>query len=70
MTRTEKENMVPVWERVTITLEEAAAYSGIGTRKLRSMTDDPECKFVVWVGTRRMIKRKVFDEYIADAYSV
>lgn len=28
MTRTEKENLVPVWERITISLEEAAAYSG------------------------------------------
>ena len=35
MTRTEKENLVPVWERITISLEEAAAYSGIGVRKLR-----------------------------------
>lgn len=25
MTRTEKENLVPVWERITISLEEAAA---------------------------------------------
>ena len=39
MTRTEKENLVPVWERITISLEEAAAYSGIGVRKLRDMTD-------------------------------
>lgn len=43
MTRTEKENLVPVWERITISLEEAAAYSGIGVRKLRDMTDKPEC---------------------------
>lgn len=42
MTRTEKENLVPVWERITISLEEAAAYSGIGVRKLRDMTDKPE----------------------------
>ena len=42
MTRTEKENLVPVWERITISLEEAAAYSGIGVRTLRDMTDKPE----------------------------
>lgn len=58
MTRTEKENLVPVWERITISLEEAAAYSGIGVRKLRDMTDKPECNYVIWVGNRRMIKRK------------
>ena len=52
MTRTEKENLVPVWERITISLEEAAAYSGIGVRKLRDMTDKPECNYVIWVGNR------------------
>ena len=41
MTRTEKENLVPVWERITISLEAAAAYSGIGVRKLIYMTDYP-----------------------------
>lgn len=70
MTRTEKENLVPVWERITISLEEAAAYSGIGVRKLRDMTDKPECNYVIWVGNRRMIKRKKFDEYLESAYSV
>lgn len=69
MTRTEKENLVPVWERITISLEEAAAYSGIGVRKLRDMTDKPECNYVIWVGNRRMIKRKKFDEYLESAYS-
>lgn len=33
MNREEKNNLVPVWERATITLEEAAAYTGIGVRK-------------------------------------
>ena len=38
MNREEKNNLVPVWERATITLEEAAAYTGIGVRKLREMS--------------------------------
>ena len=70
MTRTEKENLVPVWERIAISLEETAAYSGIGVRKLRDMTDKPECNYVIWVRNRRMIKRKKFDEYLESAYSV
>jgi len=44
--------------------------SGIGVRKLRDMTDKPECNYVIWVGNRRMIKRKKFDEYLESAYSV
>ena len=70
MTRAEKEKTVPVWERTTITLEEAAAYTGIGVKKLRQMTDEPTCNYVIWVGTRRMIKRKKLDEFIDQAFSV
>ncbi len=70
MTKYEKREIVPVWERAMITLEEAAAYTGIGVRKLRHMTDSPSCDYVVWVGTRRMIKRKKLDVFLERAYSV
>lgn len=29
-----------------------------------------KCPFVLWVGNRRMIKRRVFDEYIEKMYSI
>ena len=51
-------------------LEEAAAYSGIGINKLRSMTDSDECKFVLWNGTKRLIKRRKLDEYLDKAFSI
>lgn len=53
-----------------LTIEEAALYSGIGRNKLRQLTDDENCKFVLWVGNKRLIKRKKFDEFIAVAYSI
>ena len=31
----EKKGVVPIWEKSNLTLEEAAAYSGIGINKLR-----------------------------------
>lgn len=61
---------VPVWEKANLTLDEAAAYSGIGKNKIRELSDDENCKFVLWVGTRRLIKRKIFDKYIEQQYSV
>ncbi len=66
----DKDSSVPIWERATLTLEEAAAYTGIGIKKLRRMTDEPTCDYVLWVGTRRMIKRKKLDEFIDQAFSV
>lgn len=43
MTKEEKANAVPVWEKAMLTLEEAAAYTGIGVNKLRTMSDTPGC---------------------------
>ena len=64
-------NLVPVWEKANLTLEEAAAYFGIGINKLRDMTDSKECeKYVLWVGNRRLIKRKLFEEYLQSEYSI
>ena len=49
---------IPIWEKSNLTLEEAAAYSGIGINKLRQLTDDDNCEFVLWIGTKRLIKRR------------
>ena len=61
---------IPIWEKSNLTLEEAAAYSGIGINKLRQLTDDDNCEFVLWIGTKRLIKRRKFDEYIEKLYAI
>lgn len=61
---------IPIWEKSNLTLEEAAAYSGIGINKIRQLTNDEKCEFVLWIGSKRLIKRKKFDEYLESAYSV
>ena len=60
---------IPIWEKSNLTLEEAAAYSGIGVNKLRKLTDINNCPFVIWNGAKRLIKRRKLDEYI-DGRSV
>lgn len=57
---------VPIWEKMTLTIEEAAAYSNIGVNKIREMASDRKCSFVVNIGNRRLIKRKEFEEYISN----
>lgn len=69
----EKQNekkFVPIWEKSTLTIEEAALYSGIGRNKLRQLTDDDNCPFVLWVGSKRLIKRKLLDEHIEKMFSL
>lgn len=55
---------IPVWEKVNLTLEEAAALFGIGVNELRRKTNEPGCSFVLFKGTHRLIKRKKFEEYL------
>lgn len=60
----------PLWRKSYLTVEEAATYSGIGKDKLRELTDDENCPFVLWNGTKRLIKRRVLDECLDKAYSI
>lgn len=55
---------VKVSEKILLSITEAAAYSGIGLNKLRELTNDPRCTFVLYVGKRRLIKRKAFEEFV------
>lgn len=61
---------VPIWHKLTLNLDEAMAYYGIGRDKLREMTSQEDCPFVLWIGTKRLIKREALDEYIRKSYSV
>ena len=61
---------IPIWEKSNLTLEEAAAYSGIGINKLRKLSDNEQCQFVLWIGSKRLIRRKKLDEYTEKMYSV
>lgn len=61
---------VPIWEKSNLTLEEASEYYNIGVKKLKELTKNENCGFVLWVGNKRLIKRKQFDEYIKTIYSI
>lgn len=61
---------IPVWEKTNLTLEEASAYSGIGVNKLREISNENNCPFVLWVGSKRLIKRRQLDRYLDQAFSI
>ena len=63
-------NEISIWKKGNLTLEETAAYSGIGINKIRLISDKEDCEFVLWVGTKQLIKRKKLDEYIERMYSI
>ncbi|MDO5402357.1 MAG: excisionase [Eubacteriales bacterium] len=61
---------VPIWEKLTLTIDEAAAYSNIGVNKIRKMTEEPKCPFIVFVGNKKLIKRKEFEKYVNSKLSL
>lgn len=61
---------VPIWEKSNLTLEEAASYSGIGINRLRKLSEDENCSFVLWCGSKRLIKRKKLDQFLEKQYSI
>ena len=61
---------VPIWNKANLNIEEAAAYFGIGMNKLRELTEDENCKFVLYIGSKRLIKRQMFEKYLEQAYSL
>ena len=61
---------VPIWEKANLSIDEAASYFNIGTGKLREMTNKDDCAFVLWCGSKRLIKRQKFEEYLNKSFSV
>lgn len=61
---------VPIWEKSNLTIEEAAAYFGIGQGKIRELTSEPDCPYVLWVGSKRLIKRHILEDYLDSQYSI
>ena len=57
---------VPIHLKMTLTTKEAAEYSNIGINKIDSMLRSPNYPFVLFVGTKKLVKRKEFEQYISQ----
>ena len=56
---------VPIWEKYTLTIEEAAKYFRIGENKLRKLAEEnPRAGWVILNGNRIQIKRRHFEKII------
>lgn len=56
---------IPIWEKYTLSIEEAAEYFRIGQRRLRQLVEDnPDADFFLMIGNRVQIKRKKFEQFI------
>ena len=57
---------VPIHLKMTLTIREAAEYSNIGINKIDSMLRMPGCPFVLYVGSKKLVKRKEFEQFISQ----
>lgn len=57
---------IPIYEKLLLTKEEAAAYSHVGINKLEELLKVPNCSFVIYVGKKKLIKRKEFEMFISE----
>ncbi|MCR4629377.1 MAG: hypothetical protein K5760_07225 [Clostridium sp.] len=57
---------VPIYEKVTLTIREAAEYSNIGINRLENMLRMPRCPFVLYVGKKKLVKRKEFEKFLSE----
>ncbi|MGN0962672.1 MAG: excisionase [Clostridia bacterium] len=66
----DKENKVPIHLKMTLTTREAAEYSNIGINRIDKMLRTPNCPFVLFVGTKKLVKRKEFEAYISEKLAI
>ncbi len=59
------EERVPIPQKMTLTVLEAAEYSNIGITKIHSLPRQPNCPFALYVGTKKLVKRKAFEDFIS-----
>lgn len=61
----EKDIHVPIEHKLALTVNEAAEYSNIGQNKIATLLKLPDCPFVLFVGSKKLVKRKEFEEFIS-----
>ena len=66
----ESKNLIPIYCKITLTIEEAAALSNIGVNRIDAMLRKPNCPFVLFVGKKKLVKRKEFEEYISRTLTI
>ena len=68
MNNTDNTNVshVPIHLKMLLSIREAAEYSNIGINKIVSMLRKPNCPFVLFVGTKKLVKRVEFEKFMEN----
>lgn len=61
---------VPIWQKATLTIKEAAEYSNIGINRIDELLKMPTCDFVLYVGKKKLVKRKEFEGFLSTTHII
>ena len=71
MTNQNQQAMIlPIDRKMLLSIRETAEYSNIGINKIDEMLKQPNCPFVLYVGTKKLVKRKAFEEFIESRVAI
>lgn len=61
---------LPIDRKMLLSIREAAEYSNIGINKIDELLKQPNCPFVLYVGTKKLVKHRAFEEYIEGRVAI
>lgn len=70
MSNYKEKKSTPIWHKPFLTVNEAIDYFGMCEDKIKELTGGDENPFVLWNGTKRLIKRIPLEEHLTEAYSI
>lgn len=66
-----KKEEVPIWEKYCLSITQASQYFGIGEKKIRQIVQEHSTEdFLLYIGTKTMIKRNKFQAFIDTVNSL
>ena len=70
MNQNQQATNLPIDRKMLLSIREAAEYSNIEINKIDEMLKQPNCPFVLYVGTKKLVKRKAFEEFIEGRVAI
>ena len=61
---------MPFWLKLNLIKQEAVDYSNTGINKIEELLKNPKCNFVLYVGNKKLVKRKEFEQFIAKTIEI
>lgn len=66
----DKSEKLPIPLKLNLSIREASEYSNVGINRLEALLREPGCPFVLFVGTKKLVKREAFEQFLAQRHAI